>query len=203
MAEHYARDPERRAETRDPDNPPNAVVEPELRKTPVFAVAGMWYYLGPLALMVLVVVFALIFLAGRDDGDDEGAVPTTGIEQEAPSHQPMRYAAAAAAACTATVAPAISGSHRSIAPASPCHAACSGTGCDWSDAIVAWGTSTPGRPFRCGSTQATSSGRVRIGRFGAGFGGAVTSGASSMGSGAPSSRETPSGHCPTSPSIHI
>lgn len=86
MAEHDNRDSQQRDETVHPENPPRAVVEPNWRKTPAFAAPAMWYYLGPIALMLLVVVFAIIFLATRDEGE-EGAVPTTGIEQEAPSHQ--------------------------------------------------------------------------------------------------------------------
>src|SRR5688572_28847571 len=77
---------QQRGETVDPHNPPNAVVEPELSKTAVFAVPGMWYYLAPVGIIVLVIVMAMMFWNSRDDVN-EGAVPTTGIGQEAPAHR--------------------------------------------------------------------------------------------------------------------
>ena len=86
MANWDNRDPEQRHETVEPQNPPNSVIDPELRKSPAFAVVGIWYYLGPIAIVVLVIVFALMFLRARDNSD-EGAVPTTGMEQEAPAQR--------------------------------------------------------------------------------------------------------------------
>ena len=77
---------QQRGETVDPHNPPNAVVEPELSKTAVFAVPGMFYYLAPVGIIILVIVVALMFWNSREDVNDR-AVPTTGIEQEAPAHQ--------------------------------------------------------------------------------------------------------------------
>jgi hypothetical protein len=77
---------QQRGETVHPDNPPRAVVKPELRKSPAVAVVGMWYYLAPLAIIIIIVVMALMFWNSREDVNDS-AVPTTGIEQEAPAHQ--------------------------------------------------------------------------------------------------------------------
>jgi hypothetical protein len=77
---------QQRGETVAPQNPPNAVVEPELSKTAVFAVPGMFYYLAPVGIIILVIVMALMFWNSREDVN-ERAVPTTGIEQEAPAHQ--------------------------------------------------------------------------------------------------------------------
>src|SRR5687768_2060235 len=77
---------QQREETVHPDNPPRSVVDPEIRKAPAFAVVGMWYYLAPLAIIIIVVVMGLMFWNSRDDVN-ESAVPTTGIEGEAPAHQ--------------------------------------------------------------------------------------------------------------------
>ncbi len=57
--------------------------ESELRKSAVVAVPGMFYYLGPVAIIVMVALFGLWFLNTREEAEDR-AVPTTGIEQEAP-----------------------------------------------------------------------------------------------------------------------
>ena len=86
MSDSKSNESQQRGETVNPENPPRAVVEPELRKTAVFAVPGMFYYLGPIAVMVLVALFALWFLNTREEAQDR-AVPTTGIEQDAPAHQ--------------------------------------------------------------------------------------------------------------------
>ena len=77
---------QQRGETVYPHNPPRAVVEPELSKTPVFIVPGLWYYLAPVGIVVLVIVMAMMFWNSRQDVN-EGAVPTTGIGQEAPAHR--------------------------------------------------------------------------------------------------------------------
>jgi hypothetical protein len=82
MAVWNSNESQQRDETVRPDNPPNAVVEPELRKSAAFAVPGMFYYLGPVAVIVMVALFALWFLNTREEAQ-ERAVPTTGIEQEA------------------------------------------------------------------------------------------------------------------------
>ncbi len=86
MADWKSNESQQRGETVHPDNPPNAVVKPELRKSAAVAVPGMFYFLGPVAVMVLVALFALWFMNTREEADDR-AVPTTGIEQEAPAHR--------------------------------------------------------------------------------------------------------------------
>lgn len=82
MADWKSNESQQRDETLHPDNPPRAVVRPELRKSAAFAVPGMFYYLGPVAVVVIVALFALWLLNTREDAEDQ-AVPTTGIEQEA------------------------------------------------------------------------------------------------------------------------
>ena len=77
---------QQRGETDDPHNPPTAVTDRKLRLTPLFAVPGMWYYMAPIGIVVLVIVMAMMFWISRQE-INEGAVPTTGIEQEAPAHQ--------------------------------------------------------------------------------------------------------------------
>ena len=49
---------------------------------PPAAVATMWYWLGPIGVMVLVALFA-VFFWGRDSSREPGAAPTTGISEEA------------------------------------------------------------------------------------------------------------------------
>jgi hypothetical protein len=77
---------QQRGETVHPDNPPRAVVEPELSRTPVFIVPGLWYYLAPVGIIVLVIVMAMLFWNSREEVN-ERAVPTTGIEQEGPAER--------------------------------------------------------------------------------------------------------------------
>jgi hypothetical protein len=79
-------DPQRRDETTDPRNPPNSVVEPELRKTPAFEVVGMWYYLGPLVLIAVVVGFALFFW--RNDPEPDDLTPAVGTVGEGRDETP-------------------------------------------------------------------------------------------------------------------
>ena len=86
MADWNSNESQQRDETVHPDNPPRAVTRPELRKTALFAVPGMWYFLAPVAIIILVLVMAVMFWNSRQDVN-EGAVPTTGIGQEAPAHQ--------------------------------------------------------------------------------------------------------------------
>lgn len=69
-----------RRETEHPDNPPNSVVESELRKTPAFAVPAMWYYLGPVALFVLVLGFVMFRPGERSP--DTAPVGTAGETAE-------------------------------------------------------------------------------------------------------------------------
>lgn len=86
MAQWNRDDDQQRSETVHPDNPPRAVTDPKLRKTGVFAVPGMFYYMAPIAIVILILIMAMMFWSSRDDVN-EGAVPTTGIGQEAPAHQ--------------------------------------------------------------------------------------------------------------------
>ena len=77
---------QQREETVDPHNPPNAVVDPAVRKSPAVAVPGMFYVLAPVGIVILVIVLAMVFWNSREDVN-ERAVPTTGIEQEVPAHR--------------------------------------------------------------------------------------------------------------------
>jgi hypothetical protein len=77
---------QQRGETVDPHNPPKAVTDRKPRMMPAFAVPGMWYYLAPIGIIVLIIVMAMMFWMSRQEVN-EGAVPTTGIEQESPAHQ--------------------------------------------------------------------------------------------------------------------
>jgi hypothetical protein len=72
---HAGATPEQYEETVAPANPPQATAGPAT------VVAGMWYYLGPIALIVVVVLMA-IFYWGRDDSRDDAVEPTTGIAGE-------------------------------------------------------------------------------------------------------------------------
>jgi hypothetical protein len=72
---HGGATPEQYEETVAPANPPQATAGPAT------VVAGMWYYLGPIALIVVVVLMAL-FYWGRDDSRDDAVEPTTGISGE-------------------------------------------------------------------------------------------------------------------------
>jgi hypothetical protein len=67
--------PEQYEETVAPANPPQATAGPAT------VVAGMWYYLGPIALIVVVTLMAL-FYWGRDDSRDDAVEPTTGLSDE-------------------------------------------------------------------------------------------------------------------------
>jgi hypothetical protein len=71
--------PEQYEETVHPDNPPNSIAGP------ASVVAGMWYYLGPLAVGVLILLIALWFAFGGDPASSQepGATPTSG--QQAPA----------------------------------------------------------------------------------------------------------------------
>ena len=82
MPERYSDDgTTERRETEHPDNPPNSVVERELRKTPAFVVPGLWYYLGPFALFVLVVGF-VVFMRPGERTPDTAPVGTAGETAE-------------------------------------------------------------------------------------------------------------------------
>jgi nitrogen fixation-related uncharacterized protein len=68
--------PEPYKETVTPANPPQA------NAGPATVVAGMWYYLAPIALVAAVVLLALFYWANRDDRRDDAVEPTTGISDE-------------------------------------------------------------------------------------------------------------------------
>ena len=70
--------PEQYEETTSPANPPQATAGPAT------AVAGMWYYLAPVVLIVAVLFFAIFYWFDRDDRRDEAVEPTTGISESTP-----------------------------------------------------------------------------------------------------------------------
>ena len=80
MAEQH-RDPAARDETTDPQNPPNSVVNPEVRS---FA---FWSYVGPLLALFAVIAIALLYWMARPSGTDgdgrnyNPAVGTSGSSQ--------------------------------------------------------------------------------------------------------------------------
>ena len=53
-------DPAQYGETVDPKNPPNSVLQPEVRK------ATFWAYIGPLIIIVVVLGIALLYWSTRD-----------------------------------------------------------------------------------------------------------------------------------------
>jgi hypothetical protein len=69
------RDPEY-GETVDPKNPPNSVLQPEVRK------AAFWAYIGPLLIIVVVLGIALLYWSTRDN--DRTTEPTVGTSGENP-----------------------------------------------------------------------------------------------------------------------
>lgn len=78
LAEQMRHRPEHYEETDDPHNPPVSTgIAPVL-------VAGLWYYLAPIALLVLVVGFAFIYWGSRAEAPaDKQVVGTTGKVEEA------------------------------------------------------------------------------------------------------------------------
>jgi hypothetical protein len=82
MAErHTSGDSENRGETYAPQNPPNSVEPTNLTDIPQSAagVAGMWYVLGPIILLVIVLGIGIYFWADDPDDDrDEAPIGTTG-----------------------------------------------------------------------------------------------------------------------------
>jgi hypothetical protein len=69
-------EPEQYEETTSPANPPQATAGPAT------VVAGMWYYLAPVVLIVAVLFFAIFYWATRDDPRDDTVEPTTGISDD-------------------------------------------------------------------------------------------------------------------------
>jgi hypothetical protein len=65
-----------RYETVDPKNPPNSVLKPEVRT------AALWAYLGPLLVVTVVVLIALLYWSNRADEPNDNVAPTTGISDE-------------------------------------------------------------------------------------------------------------------------
>jgi hypothetical protein len=85
---HTYGDPQDRAETVAPQNPPNSVVEPDIQDAPKSAagVVGMWYILGPLILFLVVLGIGLFFWA--DDADvDPDESPAIGTIGEGANEQ--------------------------------------------------------------------------------------------------------------------
>jgi hypothetical protein len=79
---------ENRDETYAPQHPPNSVEPVELKDVPASAagVAGLWYVLGPLILLVIVLGIGLYFWANDPDDRDEAPIGTAG--EERPGVQP-------------------------------------------------------------------------------------------------------------------
>ena len=64
--------PEHYEETVSPKNPPVSTgAAPAI-------VAGLWYYLAPLGIIILAIVFALVYWGNRDVYVEEPVAPTTG-----------------------------------------------------------------------------------------------------------------------------
>jgi hypothetical protein len=90
MAErHTYGDPENRDETYAPQNPPNSVEPVDMKDIPQSAagVAGMWYVLGPLILIAVVIGIALFFWASEPDIDRDEAPAIGTVGQEAPGSE--------------------------------------------------------------------------------------------------------------------
>ena len=84
MAErHNYGDSQDRAETVAPQNPPNSVEPVDLKDVPKSAagVAGMWYVLGPIVLLLVVLGIGLYFWADDDGANpDEAPIGTIGTD---------------------------------------------------------------------------------------------------------------------------
>ena len=65
-------------ETVDPKNPPNSVLQPEVRK------AAFWAYLGPLIIIAVVLGIALLYWSTRDNAPDGRTEPAIGTSGENP-----------------------------------------------------------------------------------------------------------------------
>lgn len=68
--------PEEYEETVTPENPPKATAGSAAM------VAGLWYYLAPIGLIVVVALLALFYWGDRNDAPEDSVEPTTGISDE-------------------------------------------------------------------------------------------------------------------------
>jgi hypothetical protein len=59
-------------ETVDPDNPPNSVLHPEVRRT------ALWVYVGPLVVIAVIVGIALLYWSNRGPAPNEDVTDTIG-----------------------------------------------------------------------------------------------------------------------------
>jgi hypothetical protein len=59
-----------------PGNPPQSTSAPAV-------IAGLWYYLAPLALVILLISFALIYWENRNSIEQQPAEPTMGVVDDA------------------------------------------------------------------------------------------------------------------------
>ena len=64
-------------ETVHPSNPPQTT------DTAPAIIAGLWYYLAPLALVILLIAFALIYWEDRNSIEQPPAEPTMGVVDQA------------------------------------------------------------------------------------------------------------------------
>jgi hypothetical protein len=69
--------PEQYDETVHPSNPPQST------ETAPAVIAGLWYYLAPLALVILLISFALIYWEDRNSIEQQPAEPTMGVVDDA------------------------------------------------------------------------------------------------------------------------
>jgi hypothetical protein len=69
--------PEQYEETVHRSNPPQST------KTAPAVIAGLWYYLAPLALVILLITFALIYWEARNNIQQPPAEPTLGVVDDA------------------------------------------------------------------------------------------------------------------------
>jgi hypothetical protein len=77
--------PEQYEETVHPSNPPQST------GTAPAVIAGLWYYLAPLALVILLLAFALIYWEDRNSIEQRQVTPTTGSADEVrPGGNPNR-----------------------------------------------------------------------------------------------------------------
>ena len=62
-------------ETNDPNNPPRAVVNRNVRR------AALWVYVGPLVVLMIFLAIAFLYWSGRDPADSGNQPVGTGGEQ--------------------------------------------------------------------------------------------------------------------------